>query len=79
MQENSEMIAVDEGFDELRLIEADAAAATDEDNVAAARRARIALAAYLRAEARGFSPGSELDDWLQAEREVDGQPGVAAA
>lgn len=34
------------------------------------RRAMIAQAAYLRAEGRGFAPGGELDDWLEAEREV---------
>ena len=31
----------------------------------------IAEAAYLRAEQRGFVPGSELADWLAAELEVD--------
>lgn len=31
----------------------------------------IAKAAYLRAERRGFSPGSELEDWLAAEAEID--------
>jgi hypothetical protein len=35
------------------------------------RRAMIAEAAYLRAEERGFVSGSELEDWLLAEREVD--------
>jgi hypothetical protein len=35
-----------------------------------ARQRQIARAAYLRAEARGFAPGRELDDWLEAEREV---------
>lgn len=35
------------------------------------REARIAEAAYWRAERRGFSGGQELDDWLAAEREVD--------
>jgi hypothetical protein len=35
------------------------------------REARIAEAAYWRAERRGFTPGHELDDWLSAEREVD--------
>lgn len=35
------------------------------------REARIAEAAYWRAERRGFSAGQELDDWLAAEREVD--------
>lgn len=37
------------------------------------REARIAEAAYWRAERRGFTPGHELDDWLDAEREVDNQ------
>lgn len=32
---------------------------------------RIAALAYLKAEARGFSPGHELDDWLAAEEEVN--------
>lgn len=31
----------------------------------------IAERAYLRAADRGFAPGGELDDWLDAEREVD--------
>ena len=31
----------------------------------------IAEAAYFRAESRGFVPGSELQDWLAAEIEVD--------
>lgn len=38
---------------------------------AEARRGMIAEAAYLRAQARGFSPGYELDDWIAAESEVD--------
>src|SRR5690606_5332520 len=37
------------------------------------REARIAEAAYWRAERRGFAPGHELEDWLHAEREVDAQ------
>lgn len=35
------------------------------------RRAAIAEAAYYRAQARGFAPGHELEDWLAAEEEVD--------
>lgn len=35
------------------------------------REARIAEAAYWRAERRGFIAGQELDDWLAAEMEVD--------
>jgi hypothetical protein len=33
-------------------------------------RGMVAKAAYLRAERRGFAPGSEMDDWLAAEREI---------
>ena len=35
------------------------------------RHQLIAEAAYLRAESRGFDAGDPLDDWLQAEQEVD--------
>jgi hypothetical protein len=35
------------------------------------RRRLIAEAAYFRAEQRGFVPGSELEDWLAAEIEID--------
>jgi Protein of unknown function (DUF2934) len=31
-------------------------------------REQISLAAYYCAERRGFEPGHELDDWLDAER-----------
>ena len=34
------------------------------------RWALTALAAYFRAEKRGFTPGGELQDWLEAEREI---------
>ena len=32
---------------------------------------RIAALAYFKAEARGFWPGHELDDWLAAEEEIN--------
>lgn len=35
------------------------------------RHRRIRDLAYRLAEQRGFAPGSEVDDWLEAEREVD--------
>lgn len=35
------------------------------------RLERIATAAYYKAEARGFVPGLEMEDWLRAEAEVD--------
>jgi hypothetical protein len=30
----------------------------------------IAAAAYYKAQARGFKPGKEADDWLSAEEEI---------
>lgn len=30
----------------------------------------VAQRAYYKAEKRGFAPGNELDDWLEAEKEV---------
>jgi len=39
---------------------------------ASSREALIATAAYYRAEQRGFQPGHETEDWLAAEREIDG-------
>ena len=40
---------------------------------AESREARISEAAFFRAAARGFEPGHEWDDWLAAEKEIDGQ------
>lgn len=36
-----------------------------------ARRRRIAEAAYFKSEHRGFAAGMELEDWLEAESEID--------
>ncbi len=36
------------------------------------RDRKIAEAAYYRAEARGFAAGYEMEDWLEAESEIDG-------
>ena len=35
---------------------------------------RIATAAYYRAEHRGFNSGDEIQDWLEAEAEIDNTP-----
>ena len=43
------------------------AAANEED-----RQEMIAIAAYYRAERRGFSGGDAMQDWLEAEAEIDG-------
>ena len=45
---------------------ADMAAAPQTD-----RESQIAVAAYFKAERRGFTEGHELADWLAAEQEVD--------
>lgn len=31
---------------------------------------KVAEAAYFKSEQRNFEPGHELDDWLEAEREI---------
>ncbi len=43
----------------------------DSTDTTSSRAARIAVAAYHRAQHRGFAPGQELEDWLAAEREID--------
>lgn len=40
------------------------------------RAEMIAQAAFLRAEKRGFAGGRELDDWLEAEAEINGLLGA---
>jgi len=44
----------------------------DPDSALSAQEYRmlIARAAYFRAERRGFAPGGELQDWVEAEAEV---------
>ena len=36
-------------------------------------REMVALNAYYRAEKRGFEDGYELEDWIEAEREISSQ------
>jgi hypothetical protein len=38
------------------------------------RRERIEILAYSLAQRRGFAGGCELDDWLEAERQIDSVP-----
>ncbi len=51
-----------------RLSRADNAATK---RIAEERRTHIAVAAYHKAEKRGFAPGAELQDWIEAEKEID--------
>ncbi|HXH72465.1 MAG TPA: DUF2934 domain-containing protein [Mariprofundaceae bacterium] len=39
------------------------------------RRNMVAEAAYYRAQQRDFAAGNEMEDWLEAEKEVDRQLG----
>lgn len=39
---------------------------------APSREEQIRIAAYLAAEKRGFAPGGETEDWIQAEQAIDG-------
>ena len=39
-------------------------------------RQRIAQTAYYRAQNRGFAPGYEEKDWLEAEAEIKGKLGL---
>ena len=41
------------------------------NDATAVRLQRIAEAAYKRAQSRNFAPGHDLEDWLEAEKEVD--------
>lgn len=43
------------------------------------RNHMIARAAYFRAERRGFIEGSELQDWLEAESEIDSMIATSTA
>lgn len=54
-------------------IAAGTAAAVAERPPGEMRERMIAVAAFYRAERRGFAPGCELEDWLAAEAEIDAQ------
>jgi hypothetical protein len=43
------------------------------------RESLVRMAAYLRAERRGFAPGYEIEDWLAAEAEVSAPQGARPA
>ncbi len=44
----------------------------------AERQRLIEIAAYFRAERRGFAPGHDWADWLEAEAEIEAQPSEPA-
>jgi hypothetical protein len=57
-----------ESIDTLHLKGKHIVAATSDSGIDV--KSMIATAAYFRAAQRGFEPGHELDDWLQAEQQV---------
>ncbi|RYF33969.1 MAG: DUF2934 domain-containing protein [Comamonadaceae bacterium] len=63
--------AIDEGLDAL----ADVDSVDPRQDAELTRDDRIRLAAYAIAERRGFEGGSETEDWLEAERQVDADNG----
>jgi hypothetical protein len=63
---NTQIIAAPKDADVVQM----ATSVADADQ--AEREARVATAAYFRAEKRGFEPGHELEDWLAAEAEFAG-------
>ena len=48
-------------------------------SVPADRQSLVRMAAFLRAERRGFAPGYEIEDWLAAEAEVSARYKVEPA
>jgi hypothetical protein len=48
-------------------------------SVPADRESLVRMAAYLRAERRGFAPGYEIEDWLAAEAEVNARKSAKPA
>ena len=57
------------GFQQMQDTDSDASGSEASVKDAAAKQEQIAELAYYIAARRGFSPGYELDDWLQAEQE----------
>lgn len=55
-----------------KLQRSEADTAPETQTAAPDRWQRIQRRAYEIAQERGFTPGAELNDWLQAEREIDG-------
>jgi hypothetical protein len=53
--------------------------AVSKSTASAEREMMVRMAAYFRAERRGFAPGYEIEDWLAAEAEVTGRTAAAPA
>ena len=62
---------IDAALDESMSTAAESAAATPAFLDPDTRNEMVARAAYFRAERRGFTEGCALQDWLEAEAEID--------
>lgn len=61
----------DDNSVEQELTEPEQALNQEEPEISFDRNAKIAELAYFKAELRGFEPGHELEDWYEAEQEVN--------
>ncbi|MGK2913569.1 MAG: DUF2934 domain-containing protein [Porticoccaceae bacterium] len=66
MNEGKKMVSNDSGADGAQREVPEPVGVSMQD-----RQQMIADAAYYRAQARGFGPGYDLEDWLQAEADID--------
>ncbi|KQP23246.1 DUF2934 domain-containing protein [Pseudorhodoferax sp. Leaf267] len=65
--------AIDDSAEQMQEVDAPEAPPDTATGTRASREDRIRLAAYAAAERRGFAPGSEEQDWLDAERQIDAE------
>ena len=61
----------DKSIKAARFLRSASKAGRPDDEAERERQEEIALAAYYRAEARGFAPDYEKEDWLQAIQDVE--------
>ncbi len=71
MKVRSEPVAKTKGGTPAKQVRVVAKADSSAESYECPREQMIAEAAYFRAEQRGFAPGNEMSDWLQAEVDVE--------
>jgi hypothetical protein len=80
-QAEGSRLVLHRGRDNIDRLEEEAEAAVEETRrappTAQEREQMVAVAAYYRALKRSFEPGHEVEDWLEAEAEVNAALGAA--
>ncbi|MDP2810996.1 MAG: DUF2934 domain-containing protein [Rhodocyclaceae bacterium] len=71
MKAKSDSAGKAKGSTPTRQVSAPGKADSSSENYECPREQIIAEAAYFRAEQRGFAPGNEMSDWLQAEADME--------